>query len=193
MNRGSTAGQPRVNRGFCSSIGLHRISPVRAPGGSFRRRVFDALEGTREACLLARRTVLLASSPARPHPATPPCAPTRPARGMSGFRTRQVYQEFRRTEPKSDAAAYSNLENIRCGSGGSSLESFITMWENLMLTFRTPPSDDHLFTPRGPRRSATQSSAPKIEDWGGGSSIFGPEARIWGGLRSSDPRRTPHF
>ena len=36
------------------------------------------------------RTVLLASSPARPRPATPPCAPTRPARGMSGFWTRQV-------------------------------------------------------------------------------------------------------
>ena len=29
-----------------------------------------------------RRTVLLANSPARPRPATPPCAPTRPARGM---------------------------------------------------------------------------------------------------------------
>ena len=57
-----------------------------------------------------------------------------------------IYQEFRRTEAKSDAAAYSNLENIRCGPGDSSLESFLTMWENLMLTFRTPPSDDHLFS-----------------------------------------------
>ena len=55
-------------------------------------------------------------------------------------------QEFRRTEAKSDAAAYSNLENIRCGSVDSSLGSFLTMWENLMLTFRTPPSDDHLFS-----------------------------------------------
>ena len=57
-----------------------------------------------------------------------------------------IYQEIRRTEAKSDAAAYSNLENIRCGSGDSSLESFLTMWENLMLTFWTPPSDDHLFS-----------------------------------------------
>ena len=44
-----------------------------------------------------------------------------------------IYQGFRRTEAKTDAAAYSNLENIRCGSGDSSLESFLTMWENLML------------------------------------------------------------
>ena len=57
-----------------------------------------------------------------------------------------IYQEFKRAEAKSDAAAYSNLENIRCGSGDSSLESFLTMWENLLLTFRTPPSDDHFFS-----------------------------------------------
>ena len=42
--------------------------------------------------------------------------------------------------------AYSNLENIRCGSLDSSLESFLTMWGDLMLMFRTPPSDDHLFS-----------------------------------------------
>ena len=41
--------EPVVNRGFCSSIGLHRISLVRASGESLRRRIFDALEGTREA------------------------------------------------------------------------------------------------------------------------------------------------
>ena len=39
--------EPVVNRGFCSSIGLHRISLVRASGESLRRRVFDALENTR--------------------------------------------------------------------------------------------------------------------------------------------------
>ena len=36
------------------------------------------------------RTLLSASSPAQPRPAVPPCAPTRAARGMSGFWTRQV-------------------------------------------------------------------------------------------------------
>ena len=36
------------------------------------------------------RNVLSASSPARHRPAAPPCAPTRTARGMSGFWIRQV-------------------------------------------------------------------------------------------------------
>ena len=36
------------------------------------------------------RIVLSAPNPARPRPAGPPCAPTRPARGMSGFWVRQV-------------------------------------------------------------------------------------------------------
>ena len=36
------------------------------------------------------RTVLSASRPAQPRTAAPPCAPTRPARGMSGSWTRQV-------------------------------------------------------------------------------------------------------
>ena len=70
---------PRSNRGFCSFIGLHRISLVRASGGTFRRRVFDVLGSN---CSVG--------VPARPRPAAPPCAPTRPARGMSGFWTRQV-------------------------------------------------------------------------------------------------------
>ena len=40
--------------------------------------------------MFPRRTSLLAPSPARLRPATPPCAPTRSARGMSGFWIRQV-------------------------------------------------------------------------------------------------------
>ena len=40
--------------------------------------------------LPSRQTVLLAPRSARPCPATPPFAPTRPARGMFGFWTRQV-------------------------------------------------------------------------------------------------------
>ena len=57
-----------------------------------------------------------------------------------------IYQEFKRTEAKTDAAAYSNLESIRCGPNDNSLEAFITLWENLLLTFRVQPSQDHLFS-----------------------------------------------
>ena len=40
---------------------------------------------------MANRSVGVQSCPTQPRPAAPPCAaPTRPARGMSGFWTRQV-------------------------------------------------------------------------------------------------------
>jgi hypothetical protein len=57
-----------------------------------------------------------------------------------------IYQEFKRTEARTDAAAYSNLEQIRCGNSDQSLEAFLTLWENLLLSFRTQPSPDHLFS-----------------------------------------------
>ena len=62
--------------------------PVVCPGFGF-----DRCFGRYGGGLSPRRTVLLASSPARPRPATPMCAPTRRARGMSGFWTRQVLRE----------------------------------------------------------------------------------------------------
>ena len=37
---------------FITAFGLHRSPLVRASGESFRRRVFDALEDTSEACSL---------------------------------------------------------------------------------------------------------------------------------------------
>ena len=49
-------------------------------------RCFGSYEGR----LSPGRTVLSASSPDRPRPAAPPCAATRPARGMFGFRIRQI-------------------------------------------------------------------------------------------------------
>ena len=54
---------------FVPAFGLHKISLVRASGETFRRRFFDALGGTRVACLLGelfcRRSIL-------PGPAPPP-------------------------------------------------------------------------------------------------------------------------
>ena len=62
---------PRLNRSstadFVPAFDLHRISLVRASGGTFRHYVLDALEGTREACLLGglfcRRAVLSDPAP----------------------------------------------------------------------------------------------------------------------------------
>ena len=59
--------KPLINRSLFSSIGLNGISFVRASGETFRRRVFDALGGARDACLLGklfcRRPVLLGPAP----------------------------------------------------------------------------------------------------------------------------------
>ena len=68
---------PRVNRTFFSSIGLLRISFVRASEETFRTGVFDALEV--EGRWSPGRTDPSASRPARPRPAPPPRrAPPRP-------------------------------------------------------------------------------------------------------------------
>ena len=45
LNRWSTVGQPLVNRTFCSSTVLHRISFVRACEEMFRTVVYGTLEG----------------------------------------------------------------------------------------------------------------------------------------------------
>ena len=68
ISRLSTNCQPVVNCSLCSFIGLHRISLVRACGETFRRRVFDALGGTRDACLLGK---LFCRRPILPGPAPP--------------------------------------------------------------------------------------------------------------------------
>ena len=81
LNRGSTGGQPVVNRGFCSSTGLHRISFVRACEETFRTVVYGTLVGTRVRCLLGEPN---RRRPFRPGPIWPRRravhrpAPTRP-------------------------------------------------------------------------------------------------------------------
>ena len=81
MNRLSTAGfvPPSVSIGFRLIVPLGDVQAT-CP------RCFGECEGG----LFPRRTVLWANSLARPRPATPPCAPTRHARGMSGFWIRQL-------------------------------------------------------------------------------------------------------
>ena len=89
MNCRCSTGQLQVNSGF---LFFHRFTWDFACScflGDVQTgclRCFGGYEGG----LSPRRTVLLASSPARPSLANPPCAPTRFASGMSGFWTRQV-------------------------------------------------------------------------------------------------------
>ena len=83
-------------------LALRPDAPVVCPGFGFDKLCFwGNVQATCPRCfgeyeegLFPRQTVLLANCPARPRPATPPCAPTRPARGMSGFWARQVKNEL---------------------------------------------------------------------------------------------------
>ena len=56
------------------STDLHRLSLVRASGEAFRTRVFDALEGTRDGCVLREQTRRRPILPGPPRPAAPACA-----------------------------------------------------------------------------------------------------------------------
>ena len=91
LNRWSTAGQPLVNRTFCSSTVLNRISFVRACEETFRTVVYGTLGGSRDGCLRGRPKCRNLGLPSFAPPHHPLCtAPTRPARCVSGFWTRQV-------------------------------------------------------------------------------------------------------
>ena len=73
-SRDKAANQPLTNRlstgDFVPAFGLYRISLVRASGETFRRLVFDASGGTRDACLLGD---LFCRRPVLAGPAPPPC------------------------------------------------------------------------------------------------------------------------
>ena len=74
------------NRGFCSSIRLHRIL-VR-----FCKKMFRRATGTGR--FWATRPVGILFCPAPLCPDAPPCeAPTRTARGMFGFWARQLIRQ----------------------------------------------------------------------------------------------------
>ena len=87
---------PRVNRGLCSSIGLHRNSCVRASGESFKRVVFDPLGGKRVGRLLGGPT---RRRPVLPGPAPPRRAPPRPDPPVvcPGFGFDRFFMSFRVT------------------------------------------------------------------------------------------------
>ena len=91
---GRSAGRPDPTRPWyvrvLDSTDLHRISLVRASGETLKRHFFDALEGTVNLCSLGEE---FCWHPILPDPARPlrRGAPTRYARGMSGFWIRQVW------------------------------------------------------------------------------------------------------
>jgi len=82
-----------------------------------------------------------------------------------------VYQEFKRDEHKSDAVAYSNLEVIKIQNGEAGPDTFLKLWDSLLLTFKTQPSADHLFQAFYGRVRHISALAPMVQyvdrlEWG---------------------------
>ena len=115
INRLSTARQPVV-------VFLHRFKLDFACPCFWRDvqgttlRCFGGCEGR----VSLGQTILSASCPARPRPAVPMCAPTRPARGMSGFWTRQVFHTRRLSNPKPGHTTGASGRSARRGGGAGS-------------------------------------------------------------------------
>ena len=57
-----------------------------------------------------------------------------------------VYQEFKRDETKTDHVAYGNLERLGSVTADAALEGFMSTWEALLLAFKTPPTEAHLYS-----------------------------------------------
>ena len=56
-----------------------------------------------------------------------------------------IYKEFGKDAHQTDCTSYSHLENMQCCKDIKGLESFLAVWDNLMLNFQTPPKPDHMY------------------------------------------------
>ena len=57
-----------------------------------------------------------------------------------------IYKEFSKDAHQTDCTSYTHLEKIQCGKDVRGLETFLAVWDNLMLNFQTPPTRDHMYS-----------------------------------------------
>ena len=57
-----------------------------------------------------------------------------------------IYREFARDDSQTDYIAYSNLEKLQFSGAEAQLESFLSSWDNLLLSFKTMPTESHLYS-----------------------------------------------
>ena len=57
-----------------------------------------------------------------------------------------IYKEFAKDSHQTDCQSYTHLEKMQGSKDIKGLETFLTVWDNLMQSFRTPPKPDHLYT-----------------------------------------------
>ena len=66
---------------------------------------------------------------------------------MSGRQTlRIIYKEFERDDATTVHIAYGHLERMTFSGKDEHLEAFVNSWDALMLTFKTKPTESHLYS-----------------------------------------------
>ena len=57
-----------------------------------------------------------------------------------------IYREFGKDAHQTDCTSYSHLEKMQGTKDVKLLETFLAVWNNLMLNFQTPPKPDHMYS-----------------------------------------------
>ena len=57
-----------------------------------------------------------------------------------------IYREIGKDAHQTDCTSYSHLEKMRGCKDTKGLETFLAVWDNLMLNFQTPPKLDHMYS-----------------------------------------------
>ena len=66
---------------------------------------------------------------------------------LSGRQTLwMIYKEFERDDATTDHIAHGHLERMTFSGKDEHLEAFLTSWDALMLTFKTKPTESHLYS-----------------------------------------------
>ena len=66
---------------------------------------------------------------------------------LSGRQTLwMIYKEFEGDDATTDHIAYGHLERMTFSRKDEHLEAFVNSWDALMLTFKTKPSESHLYS-----------------------------------------------
>ena len=57
-----------------------------------------------------------------------------------------IYKEFERDDAPTDHIAHGHLERMTLSGKDEHLETFVNSWDDLMLTFKTKPTESHLYS-----------------------------------------------
>ena len=74
-----------------------------------------------------------------------------------------VYKESAKDDNKTDHVAYSNLENLKYNGTDPGPEGFVNLWDSLLMSFRTSPTEAHLYSALHARLSTCPGLKTTIE------------------------------